>query len=679
MHTLLNRLFLWQKCALLAVLGMLLAAAPLILYMNESNKAVHRATRSAEGIAPIDAVLQIVLLIQQHRGLSALVLAGNQSEDAPRAAKQAEADAAFARARQTVAERSGTEVADALRAAQASWKELSGQVTQRSLPVAQSFSQHTALIAQLLKVNEMLIDRFGLALDPDVAYHHLIDATLLQSPVLTETLGRMRAKGSAVLTSQALSANDRAAFISMLDLAGERYEAVRGSLTKSFAANPALAARLEPLMQASLADGKALLELTRRQITDAEQLTYPGPEYFAKVTATIGSHQKLVAASMETLRTELHARAESLQNTKRILIGTILALMAATGLLGHFIVRSITDPLMEAVNMAQHVAAGDLTVEIADAGRNETGQLLTALGDMNHSLRRIVTEVRDGTETTASAAKQIAAGNLDLSSRTEHQASSLEKTASSMEELTATVKQNADNARQANALASSASEIAGKGGDVVSQVVETMASINASSKRIVDIISVIDGIAFQTNILALNAAVEAARAGEQGRGFAVVATEVRNLAQRSSAAAKEIKALIDDSVQKVGSGTRLVEQAGATMDDIMEGIKRVTDIMGEITAASQEQTSGIEQINLAIGQMDQATQQNAALVEEAAAAAESLQEQAITLAQAVSVFKLADTRATGLALPSDAYRSTTLAIGTSSNSDQWHRVASAGR
>jgi methyl-accepting chemotaxis protein len=252
----------------------------------------------------------------------------------------------------------------------------------------------------------------------------------------------------------------------------------------------------------------------------------------------------------------------------------------------------------------------------------------------------IVGEVRQGTDTIATASGQIAAGNMDLSSRTEEQASSLEETAASMEELTSTVKQNADNARQANQLAVSASSVAVRGGSVVNQVVGTMGSINASSRKIVDIIGVIDGIAFQTNILALNAAVEAARAGEQGRGFAVVAAEVRNLAQRSAAAAKEIKTLIGDSVEKVEEGSKQVAEAGKTMDEIVDSVKRVTDIMAEIQAASQEQTQGIEQINQAITQMDQVTQQNAALVEEAAAAAQSLQEQASGLSQVVSVFKL---------------------------------------
>ena len=321
-----------------------------------------------------------------------------------------------------------------------------------------------------------------------------------------------------------------------------------------------------------------------------------------------------------------------------ILIGCITALLAAGCAV--LATRAITRPLNEAVKIAQTVAAGDLTSRIEVTSKDETGQLLQALRDMNASLQHIVAQVRTGSDAIVTASSQIASGNLDLSSRTEQQAGSLEETASSMEELTSTVKQNGDNARQANQLALSASDVASKGGKVVSQVVETMGSINESAKKIVDIIGVIDGIAFQTNILALNAAVEAARAGEQGRGFAVVATEVRNLAQRSASAAKEIKALIGDSVEKVETGSKLVSQAGTTMEEIVSSVKRVTDIMGEIASASGEQEAGIGQINQAITEMDNVTQQNAALVEESAAAAASLQEQAASLAKVVSMFKL---------------------------------------
>jgi methyl-accepting chemotaxis protein len=290
--------------------------------------------------------------------------------------------------------------------------------------------------------------------------------------------------------------------------------------------------------------------------------------------------------------------------------------------------------------VARTVAAGDLTSSIEVRTQDETGQLMQAMKEMNDSLARIVGQVRAGTQTIAAASGQIATGNADLSARTESQASSLEETASSMEELTSTVKQNADNARQANTLAVSAAGTAARGGAVVAEVVTTMGSINQSSRKIADIIGVIDGIAFQTNILALNAAVEAARAGEQGRGFAVVAGEVRSLAQRSASAAREIKVLITDSVQRVDAGSRLVNDAGATMDEIVVGIRRVADIMAEITAATQEQSAGIEQVNQAIGQMDEVTQQNAALVEQAAAAAGALQEQASSLENVVRVFRI---------------------------------------
>ncbi len=327
---------------------------------------------------------------------------------------------------------------------------------------------------------------------------------------------------------------------------------------------------------------------------------------------------------------------------RNILMGLIIAAGCLVGLgAAVFLVRTILRPLKAAVDVARRVAQGDLSGDIRPDSRNEFGQLLGALGEMNGSLARIVGEVRTGAEAIAGASAEISAGNAELSVRTEQQAGTLEETAAAVEQLSATVSQNADNARQANVLAASASDVAARGGAAVADVVHTMANINASAGKIVDIIAVIDGIAFQTNILALNAAVEAARAGEQGRGFAVVASEVRTLAQRSAAAAKEIKALISDSVEKIGDGNRQVEQAGATMRDVVEGIRRVAGIVGEITAASQEQRIGIEQLNDAIGQIDQVTQQNATMVEEAAGASQSLQDRAAVLARMTSVFRLA--------------------------------------
>ncbi|MGZ5202211.1 MAG: methyl-accepting chemotaxis protein [Telluria sp.] len=356
-------------------------------------------------------------------------------------------------------------------------------------------------------------------------------------------------------------------------------------------------------------------------------------------------YQNEVFAMLDLQRKHIDAAAKSISASNKrdavLCMALTLLMIALGGSSALVIARGITRPLAKAVSVAETVAAGDLTTAFEEYGKDELGHLMRSLQSMNDALAKVVAEVQSGTQAIALASNEIASGNLDLSSRTEQQAGALEETASSMEELTATVRHNADNADQANQLAHAASSVAARGGDIVGRVVDTMGSIDASSRKIVDIISVIDGIAFQTNILALNAAVEAARAGEQGRGFAVVASEVRNLAQRSAAAAKEITQLIGESVRQVNEGTALVEQAGSTIKEVVDSVGRVTDIIGEITEASREQSTGIDQVNEAIAHMDQSTQENAALVEEAAAAATSMQEQADRLARVVGRFRLA--------------------------------------
>ena len=377
--------------------------------------------------------------------------------------------------------------------------------------------------------------------------------------------------------------------------------------------------------------------LTSMAIQDYLDLNDTASAANSKFREAIDSYLAFVDAHTDALA----ARAEADHSTARMVTIALLAIAVILALgCWVFINRTVLRPLHEAGGHFDKIAGGDFTGRIEVRSTNEIGSLFAAIKRMQESLTRTVSAVRRGVDEINVGSREISAGNTDLSSRTEQQAASLEETAASMEQLASTVKQNADNARQANQLAASASDVAERGGSAVSEVVTTMQAISASSRKISEIVSVIDGIAFQTNILALNAAVEAARAGEQGKGFAVVAGEVRSLAQRSAQAAKEIKGLIEDSVGKVGAGSQQVERAGATMQEIVASVKRVTDIMGEISAASEEQSSGIDQVNRAVSQMDEVTQQNAALVEEAAAAAGSLQEQSQRLAEAVAVFKI---------------------------------------
>jgi methyl-accepting chemotaxis protein len=432
-----------------------------------------------------------------------------------------------------------------------------------------------------------------------------------------------------------------------------RIEANAAAITKTWAAFSAnhLSAEEEQLARAFADNRKRFLQegllpamaaLRAGNLKEAQRL---GAERIAALFAPCESGiESLVKLQLDAGLKEFEAAHARFAMVRIASIGSILAGLLFAAAYGFVLVRSLGRQLgaepSEAAAVARRVADGDLSVAVA-TGAHDSTSLMAQLGAMQDNLAHVVTGVRQNAEGVATASAQIAQGNQDLSQRTEEQASALEQTAASMEELSSTVKQNADNARQANQLAMGASSVAIKGGEVVGQVVDTMKGINDSGKKIAEIIGVIDGIAFQTNILALNAAVEAARAGEQGRGFAVVAGEVRSLAQRSAEAAKEIKGLINASVERVEQGTTLVDRAGVTMSEIVTAIKRVTDIMGEISSASQEQSAGVAQVGQAITQMDQATQQNAALVEQSAAAAESLKQQAEQLVQAVSVFRLA--------------------------------------
>ncbi|NLC24818.1 MAG: methyl-accepting chemotaxis protein, partial [Oxalobacter sp.] len=505
----------------------------------------------------------------------------------------------------------------------------------------ESFNRHTDAIAVMLDLNDLLQDHYHLTFDPAPDSSHLISATLFAAPALTEAFGQLRAKGAGLLAAKQAEMNDRIAFSALLEKAEANINKLQDSLNKATAANAQAKQRLSQEGEQAINAAKAAKALALAEIVNKDQLSFGSADFFNQYTAAIDLQFKLIDTSMQVLEHQLNARVDRLYKNSALLGGAVLLLSLIATIVGIRIARGLLRQMggepEYAHEIVNQIASGDLTGMIRlKAG--DTSSLLYAMQQMQHSLISIVSKVRAGTNTIAAASMEIAAGNQDLSSRTEQQASSLEETASTIEELTSNVRQNGDNANQANQLAISASDIAVKGGAVVSEVVDMMSEINESSRKMTDIINVIDGIAFQTNILALNAAVEAARAGEQGRGFAVVATEVRSLAQRSASAAREIKSLIDYSVSRVDEGSRLVDQAGETMTQIVSSIRDVTNTMAGINAATREQVQGIEQVNQAMTQMDEVTQQNAALVEQATAAAESLQDQATSLVQLVSIF-----------------------------------------
>jgi methyl-accepting chemotaxis protein len=473
-------------------------------------------------------------------------------------------------------------------------------------------------------------------------FEHFLEQDLALAQAATDLYAQGLQMGQA-LRNIVMDPTNQAAFKNMDKAAAEFNEASRQALALA-AANPADLKVLEEVV--ALREKQAPIQARIMGLASTDQaaaiaaISQEETPVWRSIRTQLVDFTAAKQAAVEQTKAEMAAFSQRMLTITLVLL--VVALIAASAIviwLVRHIMKQLGGEPAYAVEIARAISGGDFSQTVA-LERGDNSSLLHAINAMRGNLTVTVGDIRHATETIAVATREIATGNADLSSRTESQASSLEETASSMEELTSTVKQNAENARQANQLVVSTADVAVKGGRVVGEVVDTMASIKDSSRKIADIIGVIDGIAFQTNILALNAAVEAARAGEQGRGFAVVASEVRNLAQRSASAAKEIKALIEDSVAKVDAGGELVDEAGKTMDEIVSSVKRVTDIMSEIAAASQEQSAGIEQVNQAVGQMDEMTQQNAALVEEAAAAAESLQDQAAKLSDAVSVFKL---------------------------------------
>lgn len=640
MHTFISNLRMAHKFLLVGLIALIMLAVPSTLVLQDRIGQWSTASKELAGLPPLHATLTLIRLAQQHRGFSAGMLAGNEAMVTKRQAKQTEVDDALAAVQASLGSLSVDRINRSLSTWSANWKALSSEVAGKKMTAAQSFARHTALVADALTLLEDLSHECGVVFEADPATYFLQAAVLSALPKVTEDLGQMRARGSVLLTRGEATLEDKARFEGM---ATQMQQHIRESvkLMEQVALNnPTMGQTLAAPLQAARSGASDALKLMEEQIVQADKLRYPADDYFAAYTRAIDEQFKLIAVGFSLIDEALTEHVAAVRNSLVVLIVSLVLLAALAILVMWIATRTTTEAVGNALRLAQAVADGDLRSRVQAKGRDEIAQLLRALSAMNSSLETVVSGVRQNAESVATASAQIAQGNQDLSGRTEQQAAALQQTAATMDELGSTVRSTADHARKANQLAQDASSVAQRGNHAVGQVVDTMKGINDSSRRIADITSTIDSIAFQTNILALNAAVEAARAGEQGRGFAVVAGEVRLLAQRAADAAREIKQLIAASVENVAKGAEQVDAAGVTMSEVVAAIEQVRAIVAEISSASTEQSTGVHQVGEAVAQMDRTTQQNAALVEESAAAAESLRQQAGQLLQGVSAFKL---------------------------------------
>ena len=655
---LMQRIRLLPKFALVTMAFM----APLLLVLALLYMELHREVTTAErervGVRYVVALEDMLRLVQQHRALRHLQLSGNAAmqDQAEQTRNGIKAQiAALEAINKSSAE---LDLGNAWSGVKESWESVEQKIG--TAKAKDSYAAHTAVVEQIVKLNALAADRSGLTLDPELDSYHLTAMLINGFPPIADMLSTIAGRGAAYIDTGLLEANEDMMLSSSVMVARRDLGRIPVQFESVFRENPTLKRPLEAHLDA-VQGAVAFLDRAQDEVLKSFNQT-SGKQFFEAGTGSIDSIYAAARAASVELDSLLAQRIELLRARLYLIIAAALAGLALSAyLLAGFYV-SFSREVRTLEHAVERAAAGDLTQQITSGAKDEIGGLVNSFGRMNGGLAQLVAQVRGVSETINHTSGEIAADSSDLSGRTESQASALQQTASSMEELTTAVRQNDRHANEANQLVLSAADVAEKGGRAVGQVIDTMGAIKQSSARIMDIIQVIDGIAFQTNILALNAAVEAARAGEQGRGFAVVAAEVRSLAQRSAGAAKEIKALIESSVSQVEQGNTLVAAAGRTMDEIVTSVQQVARIMNDITAASREQTAGIEQVNQALTQMDEVTQRNAMLVEHAAEAAASLQRQAGSLSAAVEVFKLGNE---SVAMPSAASLATVTLLADS--------------
>jgi methyl-accepting chemotaxis protein len=624
-----------HKVLAIGVMPMLLLLVLAGRLIVDDMKALQAARGELAGLAPALNDLRLIQATQRHRATGAL------SSDAELGQAQRAAASEVASALKAISNRSARPSKQA-EAVAAKWQELHSGSAEGALGQEQTFALETSMVMSEFELLEDTVDDAGITQDSDRANYHLVRALFFQIPTLAEALARARDISTNALARGHLSPSDRAALQGTQETGNLTIVSLIKSLQKAAGDEPSLKPALDELEAKSTAEAVGVLKLVEEHVIEAGMLTHDPVAFYKVTTASIDAQFAAISQASHLLETRLEARVDQVRgDLLRIIVGTAVASVLSLGI-AMVVSRRVTQALVNAVHVAKTVASGDLTSQVQVTSKDEAGDLLVALQQMNAGLTRVVTEVRDGSDSIATGIGQIAAGNADLSTRTEEQASSLQQTAASLEQLVSTVSQNAESSKASQGLASEAYELAVQGGATVADVAKVMDDIDASASKMSDIIGTIDSIAFQTNILALNAAVEAARAGAEGKGFAVVASEVRSLAKRSADAAKEIQALILHSGNQTRAGTTLASQAANQMGTIVERIKKVSDLAKEVDAASREQSVALTQVNSAVGQLDRATQQNAALVQESAAAAQSLREQADRLAEAVGAFQIAN-------------------------------------